>query len=160
MQLTVELEGVDTLARLIAKYLADGSAFEVPKETNQIFVKVDDQEDGATEKTAVQQEETKKEIKEEAKAEKKEAAAKQEEVVKDVPEPVKEAAAKKEEATKPQITAAELRKAVMEFTRNSQDNLTKTKEVLSGMGLEQLSQLEGDLFNQFVEKFVAIGGKL
>lgn len=136
MQLTVELEGVDTLARLIAKYLADGSEFEVSKETNQIFVKVDDQEDGAAEKTAVQQVETKKEIKEEVKAEKKEAAA------------------------KPQITTAELRKAVMEFTRNNQDNLTKAKEILSGMGIEQLSQLEGDLIGQFVEKFVAIGGKI
>ena len=136
MQLTVELEGIDTLARLIAKYLADGSEFEVSKETNQIFVKVDDREDGATEKTAVQQEETKKEIKEEVKAEKKEAAA------------------------KPQIITAELRKAVMEFTRNNQDNLTKAKEILSGMGIEQLSQLEGDLIGQFVEKFVAIGGKI
>lgn len=70
-------------------------------------------------------------------------------------EPVKE-----EAAAKPQITTAELRKAVMEFTRNNQDNLTKTKEILSGMGIEQLSQLEGDLINQFVEKFVAIGGKI
>ena len=129
MQLTVELEGVDTLARLIAKYLADGSEFEVSKETNQIFVKVDDQEDGAAEKTAVQQ-----------------------------GEPVK--AEKKEAAAKPQITTAELRKAVMEFTRNNQDNLTKAKEILSGMGIEQLSQLEGDLIGQFVEKFVAIGGKI
>lgn len=129
MQLTVELEGVDTLARLIAKYLADGSEFEVSKETNQIFVKVDDQEDGAAEKTAVQQ-----------------------------GEPVK--AEKKEAAAKPQITTAELRKAVMEFTRNNQDNLTKAKEILSGMGVEQLSQLEGDLIGQFVEKFVAIGGKI
>ena len=76
-------------------------------------------------------------------------------------EPVKEeAAAKQEEAAKPQITTADLRKAVMEFTRNNQDNLTKTKEILSGMGIEQLSQLEGDLINQFVEKFVAIGGKI
>lgn len=129
MQLTVELEGIDTLARLIAKYLADGSEFEVSKETNQIFVKVDDQEDGAAEKTAVQQ-----------------------------VEPVK--AEKKEAAAKPQITTAELRKAVMEFTRNNQDNLTKAKEILSGMGVEQLSQLEGDLIGQFVEKFVAIGGKI
>ena len=136
MQLTVELEGIDTLARLIAKYLADGSEFEVSKETNQIFVKVDDQEDGAAEKTAVRQEGTKKEIKEEVKAEKKDAAA------------------------KPQITTAELRKAVMEFTRNNQENLTKAKEILSGMGIEQLSQLEGDLIGQFVEKFVAIGGKI
>lgn len=129
MHLTVELEGIDTLARLIAKYLADGSEFEVSKETNQIFVKVDDQEDGATEKTAVRQ-----------------------------IEPVK--AEKKEAAAKPQITTAELRKAVMEFTRNNQDNLTKAKEILSGMGVEQLSQLEGDLIGQFVEKFVAIGGKI
>nr|DAO02086.1 MAG TPA: hypothetical protein [Caudoviricetes sp.] len=129
MQLTVELEGIDTLARLIAKYLAEGSEFEVSKETNQIFVKVDDQEDGATEKTAVQQ-----------------------------VEPVK--AEKKEAAAKPQITTAELRRAVMEFTRNNQDNLTKAKEILSGMGIEQLSQLEGDLISQFVEKFVAIGGKI
>lgn len=136
MQLTVELEGVDTLARLIAKYLADGSEFEVSKETGQIFVKVDDQEDRAAERAPVQQEETKKEIKEEVKAEKKEAA------------------------DKPQITTAELRKAVMEFTRNNQDNLTKAKEILSGMGIEQLSQLEGDLISQFVEKFVAIGGKI
>lgn len=80
---------------------------------------------------------------------------------KEVSEPVKEeAAANQEEATKPQITTAELRKAVMEFTRNNQDNLTKTKEILSGMGIEQLSQLEGDLIGQFVEKFVAIGGKI
>lgn len=75
-------------------------------------------------------------------------------------EPVKTAEPVKEEAAKPQITAAELRKAVMEFTRNNQDNLTKTKEILSGMGIEQLSQLEGDLITQFVEKFVAIGGKI
>ena len=75
-------------------------------------------------------------------------------------EPVKTAEPVKEEAAKPQITTAELRKAVMEFTRNNQDNLTKTKEILSGMGIEQLSQLEGDLINQFVEKFVAIGGKI
>ena len=80
---------------------------------------------------------------------------------KEISEPVKEeAAAKQEEAAKPQITTAELRKAVMEFTRNSQDNLTKTKEILSGMGIVQLSQLEGDLITQFVEKFVAIGGKI
>lgn len=78
-----------------------------------------------------------------------------------VEEPVKTAEPVKEEAAaKPQITTAELRKAVMEFTRNNQDNLTKAKEILSGMGIEQLSQLEGDLIGQFVEKFVAIGGKI
>nr|DAV39821.1 MAG TPA: hypothetical protein [Bacteriophage sp.] len=81
-------------------------------------------------------------------------AEKEAEPVKTV-EPVKE-----EAAAKPQITTAELRKAVMEFTRNNQDNLTKAKEILSGMGIEQLSQLEGDLIGQFVEKFVAIGGKI
>ena len=76
-------------------------------------------------------------------------------------EPVKTAEPVKEEAAaKPQITTADLRKAVMEFTRNNQDNLTKAKEILSGLGLEQLSQLEGDLINQFVDKFVAIGGKI
>ena len=76
-------------------------------------------------------------------------------------EPVKTAEpVKVEAAAKPQITTAELRKAVMEFTRNNQDNLTKAKEILSGMGIEQLSQLEGDLIGQFVEKFVAIGGKI
>ena len=76
-------------------------------------------------------------------------------------EPVKvEEPVKEEAAAKPQITTAELRKAVMEFTRNNQDNLTKAKEILSGMGIEQLSQLEGDLIGQFVEKFVAIGGKI
>lgn len=143
MQLTVELEGVDTLARLIAKYLADGSEFEVSKETGQIFVKVDDLEDGAAERAPVQQEG--------GKAEKKEAVSEQEK---------EEVAAKQEEATKPQITTADLRKAVMEFTRNNQDNLTKAKEILSGLGLEQLSQLEGDLINRFVDKFVAIGGKI
>lgn len=78
----------------------------------------------------------------------------------EVVEPVKTAEPVKEEAAKPQITTAELRKAVMEFTRNNQDNLTKAKEILSGMGIEQLSQLEGDLIGQFVEKFVAIGGKI
>ena len=78
-----------------------------------------------------------------------------------VEEPVKKVEPVKEEAAaKPQITTAELRKAVMEFTRNNQDNLTKAKEFLSGMGIEQLSQLEGDLISQFVEKFVAIGGKI
>ena len=78
-----------------------------------------------------------------------------------VEEPVKMVEPVKEEAAaKPQITTAELRKAVMEFTRNNQDNLTKAKEILSGMGIEQLSQLEGDLISQFVEKFVAIGGKI
>ena len=78
-----------------------------------------------------------------------------------VEEPVKKVEPVKEEAAaKPQITTAELRKAVMEFTRNNQDNLTKAKEILSGMGIEQLSQLEGDLISQFVEKFGAIGGKI
>ena len=114
MQLTVELEGVDTLARLIAKYLADGSEFEVSKETGQIFVKVDDQEDGEAERAPVQQEGPKKEIKEEVKAEKKEAAAKPEETaytLEEVIKRVKEYTLKdKEGAKKPPQHSLRLRR--------------------------------------------------
>lgn len=130
MQLTVELEGVDTLARLIAKYLADGSEFEVSKETNQIFVKVDDQEDGATEKTAVQQEETKKEIKEEVKAEKKDAAAKPEETA---------------------YTLEEIIKAVKEYTLKDKDGAKKLKPVLQSLGAERLSLLPKEKLPEFIE---------
>ena len=130
MQLTVELEGIDTLARLIAKYLADGSEFEVSKETNQIFVKVDDQEDGATEKTAVQQEETKKEIKEEVKAEKKDAAAKPEETA---------------------YTLEEIIKAVKEYTLKDKDGAKKLKPVLQSLGAERLSLLPKEKLPEFIE---------
>lgn len=130
MQLTVELEGVDTLARLIAKYLADGSEFEVSKETNQIFVKVDDQEDGATEKTTVQQEEPKKEIKEEVKVEREEAAAKPEE---------------------PAHTLEEIIKSVKEYTLKDKEGAKKLKPILQSLGAEKLSLLPKEKLPEFIE---------
>ena len=128
MQLTVELEGVDTLARLIAKYLADGSEFEVSKETNQIFVKVDDQEDGATEKIAVQQEEVK--------AEKKEAAAKPEETA---------------------YTLEEVIKAVKEYTLKDKEGAMKLKPVLQSLGAERLSLLPKEKLPEFIEGARKVG---
>lgn len=136
MQLTVELEGIDTLARLIAKYLADGSEFEVSKETNQIFVKVDDREDGATEKTAVQQEETKKEIKEEVKAEKKEAAAKQEETA---------------------CTLEQVIKAVKDYTLKDKEGAMKLKPVLQSLGAEKLSLLPKEKLPEFIQGARKVG---
>lgn len=131
MQLTVELEGVDTLARLIAKYLADGSEFEVSKETNQIFVKVDDQEDGAAEKTAVQQEEVK--------AEKKEAAAKPEETA---------------------YTLEEVIKAVKEYTLKDKEGAMKLKPVLQSLGAERLSLLPKEKLPEFIEGARKVGVEL
>ena len=129
MQLTVELEGVDTLARLIAKYLADGSEFEVSKETNQIFVKVDDQEDGATEKTAVQQVEPKREFKEEVKAEKKEAAYTLEEVI----------------------------KSVKEYTLKDKEGAMKLKPILQSLGAKKLSLLPKEKLPEFIEGARKVG---
>lgn len=131
MQLTVELEGVDTLARLIAKYLADGSEFEVSKETNQIFVKVDDQEDGATEKIAVQQEEVK--------AEKKEAAAKPEETA---------------------YTLEEVIKAMKEYTLKDKEGAMKLKPVLQSLGAERLSLLPKEKLPEFIEGARKVGVEL
>ena len=131
MQLTVELEGVDTLARLIAKYLADGSEFEVSKETNQIFVKVDDQEEGATEKIAVQQEEVK--------AEKKEAAAKPEETA---------------------YTLEEVIKAVKEYTLKDKEGAMKLKPVLQSLGAERLSLLPKEKLPEFIEGARKVGVEL
>lgn len=131
MQLTVELEGVDTLARLIEKYLADGSEFEVSKETNQIFVKVDDQEDGATEKIAVQQEEVK--------AEKKEAAAKPEETA---------------------YTLEEVIKAVKEYTLKDKEGAMKLKPVLQSLGAERLSLLPKEKLPEFIEGARKVGVEL
>ena len=128
MQLTVELEGVDTLARLIAKYLADGSEFEVSKETNQIFVKVDDQEDGATEKTAVQQEEVK--------AEKKKAAAKPEETA---------------------YTLEEVIKAVKEYTLKDKEGAMKLKPILQSLGAVKLSLLPKEKLPEFIEGARKVG---
>ena len=122
MQLTVELEGVDTLARLIAKYLADGSEFEVSKETGQIFVKVDDLEDGAAERAPVQQEG--------GKAEKKEAAAKQEETA---------------------CTLEQVIKAVKDYTLKDKDGAKKLKPVLKSLGAEKLSLLPKEKLPEFIE---------
>lgn len=85
-----------------------------------------------------------------------------------VPEKVKEEtveAAKKEtvEAKKeeePIYKQEDIRKAVMAFTRESPDNLAKTKGILSDLGLTQLTQLKGELITQFAEKFREAGGKL
>lgn len=66
--------------------------------------------------------------------------------------------AKKEE--EPLYKQEDIRKAVMAFTRESPDNLAKTKGILSGLGLTQLTQLKGELITQFAEKFRAAGGKL
>jgi hypothetical protein len=128
MQLTVELEGVDTLARLIAKYLADGSEFEVSKETGQIFVKVDDQEDGAAEKAAVQQEEVK--------AEKKEAAAKPEETA---------------------YTLEQVIKAVKDYTLKDKEGATKLKPVLQSLGAKKLSLLPKEKLPEFIEGARKVG---
>ena len=48
----------------------------------------------------------------------------------------------------------------MAFTRESPDNLAKTKGILSELGLTQLTQLKGELITQFAEKFREAGGKL
>lgn len=136
MQLTVELEGVDTLARLIAKYLADGSEFEVSKETNQIFVKVDDQEDGAAEKAAVQQEETKREFKEEVKAEKKEAADKPGETA---------------------CTLEQVIKAVKDYTLKDKEGAMKLKPILQSLGAEKLSLLPKEKLPEFIEGARKVG---
>lgn len=128
MQLTVELEGVDTLARLIAKYLADGSEFEVSKETGQIFVKVDDQEDGAAEKAAVQQEG--------GKAEKKEATAKQEETA---------------------YTLEQVIKAVKDYTLKDKDGAKKLKPILQSLGVEKLSLLPKEKLPEFIEGARKVG---
>ena len=66
--------------------------------------------------------------------------------------------AKKEE--EPLYKQEDIRKAVMAFTRESPDNLAKTKGILSELGLTQLTQLKGELIAQFAEKFREAGGKL
>ena len=82
-----------------------------------------------------------------------------------VPEKVKEEAVKEEtvEAKKeeePLYKQEDIRKAVMAFTRESPDNLAKTKGILSDLGITQLTQLKGELITQFAEKFREAGGKL
>ena len=81
-----------------------------------------------------------------------------EEVVKEEPKKEEAVEAKKEE--EPSYKQEDIRKAVMAFTRESPDNLAKTKGILSDLGLTQLTQLKGDLVTQFAEKFRAAGGNL
>lgn len=86
-----------------------------------------------------------------------------EEVVKEAKEEVVKEEAVKEEAKKeeePLYKQEDIRKAVMAFTRESPDNLAKTKGILSDLGLTQLTQLKGELITQFAEKFREAGGKL
>lgn len=78
-------------------------------------------------------------------------------------EPKKEAKEETVEAKKeeePLYKQEDIRKAVMAFTRESPDNLAKTKGILSDLGLTQLTQLKGELITQFAEKFREAGGKL
>lgn len=81
-----------------------------------------------------------------------------EEVVKEEPKKEETVEATKEE--EPLYKQEDIRKAVMAFTRESPDNLAKTKGILSELGLTQLTQLKGELITQFAEKFREAGGKL
>ena len=80
------------------------------------------------------------------------------EAVKEAKEEVVKEEPKKEE--EPLYKQEDIRKAVMAFTRESPDNLAKTKGILSDLGLTQLTQLKGELIAQFAEKFRDAGGKL
>ena len=85
------------------------------------------------------------------------------EVVKEEPKKEVKEEVVKEEATKeeePLYKQEDIRKAVMAFTRESPDNLAKTKGILSDLGLTQLTQLKGELITQFAEKFREAGGML
>lgn len=84
-----------------------------------------------------------------------------EEVVKEEPKKeVKEETVEAKKEEEPLYKQEDIRKAVMAFTRESPDNLAKTKGILSELGLTQLTQLKGELITQFAEKFRAEGGKL
>lgn len=75
-------------------------------------------------------------------------------------EVVKEEAVEAKKEEEPLYKQEDIRKAVMAFTRESPDNLAKTKGILSELGLTQLTQLKGELITQFAEKFRDAGGKL
>lgn len=84
-----------------------------------------------------------------------------EEVVKEEPKKeVKEETVEAKKEEEPLYKQEDIRKAVMAFTRESPDNLAKTKGILSELGLTQLTQLKGELITQFAEKFRNAGGKL
>ena len=83
------------------------------------------------------------------------------EAVKEEPKKeVKEEAVESKKEEEPLYKQEDIRKAVMAFTRESPDNLAKTKGILSELGLTQLTQLKGELITQFAEKFREAGGKL
>ena len=83
------------------------------------------------------------------------------EVVKEEPKKeVKEETVEAKKEEEPLYKQEDIRKAVMAFTRESPDNLAKTKGILSELGLTQLTQLKGELITQFAEKFRDAGGKL
>lgn len=75
-------------------------------------------------------------------------------------EAVKDAKEEPKKEEEPLYKQEDIRKAVMAFTRESPDNLAKTKGILSDLGLTQLTQLKGELIAQFAEKFRDAGGKL
>ena len=84
-----------------------------------------------------------------------------EEAVKEEPKKeVKEEAVEAKKEEEPLYKQEDIRKAVMAFTRESPDNLAKTKGILSELGLTQRTQLKGELIAQFAEKFRAAGGNL
>ena len=132
MTLTLGNDEFNTLAEIIAKKVAESIKGSVPEKVKEEAVK-----------------EVKTEAKKEVKAETVEA---KKEVKAETVE------AKKEE--EPLYKQEDIRKAVMAFTRESPDNLAKTKGILSDLGLTQLTQLKGELITQFAEKFRAAGGKL
>ena len=83
------------------------------------------------------------------------------EVVKEEPKKeVKEETVEAKKEEEPSYKQEDIRKAVMALSRESPDNLAKTKEILSELGLTQLTQLKGELITQFAEKFRAAGGNL
>ena len=73
---------------------------------------------------------------------------------------VKEETIEAKQEEEPLYKQEDIRKAVMALTRESPDNLAKTKGILSDLGLTQLTQLKGELIAQFAEKFRAAGGNL
>lgn len=135
MTLTLGNDEFNTLAEIIAKKVAESIKGCVPEKAKEEAVK---------------------EVKEETVEAKKEVKTETVEAKKEVKEEAVEA--KKEE--EPLYKQEDIRKAVIAFTRESPDNLAKTKGILSDLGLTQLTQLKGELIAQFAEKFRAAGGKL
>jgi len=130
MTLTLGNDEFNTLAEIIAKKVAESIKGCVPEKSSEAV-----KEEPKKEETV----EAKKEVKEEV---------------------VKEEAVETKKEEEPLYKQEDIRKAVMAFTRESPDNLAKTKGILSELGLTQLTQLKGELITQFAEKFREAGGKL